>query len=84
MCGVCDSHQTALHSSKALIHHIVGPVHSGFLVLNRKLNSRTRSPKLLWLWILGAKRQQDAYFSCDSENIVILERKRFPKLVDNQ
>ena len=27
--GVCESHQTALHS-QTLTHHIVGPVHSGF------------------------------------------------------
>ena len=46
--GVGNSHQSALQT-KTLIHHILGPVHSGF---EPELEFPEREPqKILWLYI---------------------------------
>ena len=76
---VGDSRQSALYT-KALIHHILGPVRYGF---EPQLEFPEREPqKILWFWIIwGQKPERNANFSPDSRNIFILEMtKRLPKL----
>ena len=60
--------------TKTLIHHILGPVHSGF---EPKLEFPEREPqKILWFWIWGRNPERNAIFSSDSGNIFILEKKK--------